>query len=184
MDHQAAYVSAPACIIPREDYYLLALLNSKAGDYFFHQIAAVRRGGYLEYKPMYVSRLPIPPASDWERRTMSELVRCVLYLRNSSHKQVHESVPNDHVSSFFEDVIDGCVYELYFRDHVHEKGIDVLRFLRGQLQSIEDVSQDQAKKVIRTTYETLRQQDNQVRNRLLLIPSRSPDLLLSIIQTR
>jgi hypothetical protein len=39
--------------------YLLGLLNSKALDFVIHSISSTKQGGYFEYKPMYVSKLPI-----------------------------------------------------------------------------------------------------------------------------
>ncbi|RKZ36189.1 MAG: restriction endonuclease subunit R, partial [Gammaproteobacteria bacterium] len=41
--------------------YLLGLLNSQVLDFVLHSIASTKRGGYFEYKPMYVQKLPIRP---------------------------------------------------------------------------------------------------------------------------
>jgi hypothetical protein len=76
--NETYYASAPACIIPIKDLYLLAVLNSKVGDYFFHKTAAVRQGGYLEYKPMYVSQLPIAKPSEIARHGIEEVVVKIL----------------------------------------------------------------------------------------------------------
>ena len=34
--------------------YLLAVLNSKLGDWYIRQLGVTRNGGYFEYKPMFV----------------------------------------------------------------------------------------------------------------------------------
>ena len=47
-------------IIPTDDLFLLGLLNSRVADFFLHAIASTKQGGYYEYKPMYVSQIPIP----------------------------------------------------------------------------------------------------------------------------
>ncbi len=38
---------------------MLGLLNSQLLDFVLHSIASTKQGGYFEYKPMYVQRLPI-----------------------------------------------------------------------------------------------------------------------------
>ena len=40
--------------------YLLAILNSKIADYYIHNLGVIRNGGYFEYKPMFIDKLPVP----------------------------------------------------------------------------------------------------------------------------
>ena len=56
--------------------YLLALLNSKAIDYYIRNLGVTRNGGYFEYKPMFVEHAPIPivSASDELYKTITSLV--------------------------------------------------------------------------------------------------------------
>ena len=58
-DHNGNYSNDKTSIIPTDDLYLLALLNSIVVDSYLHSIAATKQGGYFEYKPSYVSQLPI-----------------------------------------------------------------------------------------------------------------------------
>jgi predicted type IV restriction endonuclease len=46
-------------IIQCDDLYLLGVLNSKCCDFYLKSIASTKQGGYYEYKPMYISKLPI-----------------------------------------------------------------------------------------------------------------------------
>ncbi|MBI4640176.1 MAG: Eco57I restriction-modification methylase domain-containing protein, partial [Candidatus Tectomicrobia bacterium] len=103
-DEGNCYPSAPACLIQTEDMFLLADLNSSLGDYFFHQIAAVRRGGYLEYKPMYVEQLPIAIPSSVQRREIESCIKKIL-----KAKKLDPAA--DTVA--WEREIDRLVYELY-----------------------------------------------------------------------
>ena len=41
--------------------YTIGILNSKVSDFFLHSIASTKQGGYYEYKPMYISQIPIRP---------------------------------------------------------------------------------------------------------------------------
>lgn len=69
------YANAPANTIPTDDLYLLGVLNSSSADFFFSHTAIQRNGGYYEYKPIYVKALPIPKASDKEKKAIEKLVK-------------------------------------------------------------------------------------------------------------
>jgi hypothetical protein len=77
-DTTSSYVSAPANIIPIEDLYLLAILNSPICKLMIALEAATRSGGFLEYKPMYVGKIPVFPASDKQKAPIVERVRTIL----------------------------------------------------------------------------------------------------------
>jgi len=59
-DDSGAYINAPAVILPTNDKFLLAILNSKLIWYFLTNICVVRSGGYIEVKPQYFEQIPIP----------------------------------------------------------------------------------------------------------------------------
>ena len=61
------YVNAPCPMITPFNNYLLAILNSKLGDWYIRQLGVTRNGGYFEYKPMFVSQLPVPQLSKAEQ---------------------------------------------------------------------------------------------------------------------
>jgi len=72
------YVSAPANIIPIETdklFFVLAFLNSKAGEFVLNTISASRQNDYFEYKPMYVSQIPIPDAPDALREKIARVAQ-------------------------------------------------------------------------------------------------------------
>ncbi|CDM98065.1 Putative type IIS restriction/modification enzyme [Limnospira indica PCC 8005] len=69
------HLSAPANLIVSDRPFLLGVLNSQLTNYFIAQIAAVRGGSFLEYKPMYVSQIPIPTASEADKEAIEKLVQ-------------------------------------------------------------------------------------------------------------
>jgi adenine-specific DNA-methyltransferase len=77
-DTAGFYSNDKTTIIPTEDLYLLGLLNSRALDFVMHSISAERRGGYFEYKPMYVAQLPIAHPTLAEHSAIEGLVRKLL----------------------------------------------------------------------------------------------------------
>jgi hypothetical protein len=58
-DNAGFYTNDKTSIIPKDDLYLLGLLNSKVLDFVMSSISSTKQGGYYEYKPMYISKLPI-----------------------------------------------------------------------------------------------------------------------------
>lgn len=72
------YINAPANIITFEkgaSNYLLGVLNSRITQYFIASIGATRAGGFVEYKPMYISQIPIPDAPDDLRGKIAALAQ-------------------------------------------------------------------------------------------------------------
>lgn len=103
-DETGAFISAPANIIPTVDLALLGILNSPVCHWLISLDAAERSGGYLEFKPMYVGKIPIPDVSDDVRENMSALVRRVLDIKKQD--------PGFNVSTL-ETKINSLVYKSY-----------------------------------------------------------------------
>ena len=72
------FVSAPATILTPFSHYLLAVLNSKLSDWYFRLIGVERDGGYYEYKPMFIERLPIPKITAAKQRPFIRLLDRIL----------------------------------------------------------------------------------------------------------
>ena len=61
---EGMFVNAPCPMIVPANDYLLAMLNSKVADYYIRNLGVTRNGGYFEYKPMFIEKLPVPFASN------------------------------------------------------------------------------------------------------------------------
>ena len=59
-----SFINAPSSMIVPASKFLLAVLNSKLADYYIRQLGVTRNGGYFEYKPMFVEKLPVPQNAD------------------------------------------------------------------------------------------------------------------------
>ena len=57
---EGMYINAPATMIVPCNKAILAMLNSKLADYYIRNLGVTRNGGYFEYKPMFIEKLPIP----------------------------------------------------------------------------------------------------------------------------
>lgn len=91
------------CVTDKANY-LLGLLNSQALWWFIQQTAASKQGGFYEFKPMYVTQLPIPPATTKQRSAIEQLVERIMAAKQKN------SVADVAAQ---EQEIDELVYKLY-----------------------------------------------------------------------
>ncbi|MDM8173662.1 Eco57I restriction-modification methylase domain-containing protein [Olivibacter sp. 47] len=85
------FLNAPCSIIVPYNAYLLAILNSKLGDWYIRQKGVTRNGGYFEYKPMFVEQLPVRILSAKDQETFSALVSSpTLENRNEIDAAIYE----------------------------------------------------------------------------------------------
>ena len=83
---EGSIISAPACMLPTSNKALLAVLNSKLVWCYLTNICVVRNGGYIEVKPQYFERIPIPPIDGEYIVLLESLVQTMLDL----NKQLQE----------------------------------------------------------------------------------------------
>lgn len=103
------YSNDKTSIIVSSDWrYLLSVLNSAVSWWWTQQLFASKAGGFFEFKPMYVSAIPIPTASNQQKRCIENFVECVI--RGLAAPE-------------FERLLNGLVYELFFPEDLHAKGI-------------------------------------------------------------
>ena len=68
------FINAPSCMIVPGNKYLLAALNSKVADYYIRTLGVVRNGGFFEYKPMFVEKIPIPKITTEQELVFDEIL--------------------------------------------------------------------------------------------------------------
>ena len=101
---EGTFINAPTTMLTPYSPYLLAVLNSTLLDWYFRQIGVERDGGYYEYKPMFIERLPIPKITAGKQRPFIRLVDRILKAKDADAKAD---------TSALEAEIDRLVYALY-----------------------------------------------------------------------
>ena len=81
---------------------MLAVLNSKVGNWYIRHLGVTRNGGYFEYKPMFVEQLPIPQVSQNVRERFISIVN-----------RIHENKSTGYSTNDLEWEIDKMVFDLY-----------------------------------------------------------------------
>ncbi|KAF5043755.1 Type IIS restriction enzyme Eco57I [anaerobic digester metagenome] len=120
-DTEGYHSNDKTSIIAVNDLYLLGILNSKISDCYLHSIASTKQGGYFEYKPMYISQIPIRPIDPSNPDDVAKHDRMVSLVETML--DLHRRLPSastDHEKALIERQIeatdwqiDTLVYELY-----------------------------------------------------------------------
>jgi hypothetical protein len=158
-------------VVSREDgpsaFFLLGVLNSTPVNYLYSK-------KYLNVaiKAEYLKSTPIPRATDRAMGAIAKLVHCLLGAKARG---------NGTQAQFLEALIDACVMECYFPDHMAERDLLFLDDLVPHLGGYDpDTSETQQRNFLDHFYGTHNAPDSKIRNRLLRIAADSPDLLAVI----
>jgi adenine-specific DNA-methyltransferase len=158
--------------------YLTALLNSKLIAFW------LKHKGKMQGFQFQVDKGPLvelPLIKTDIEHIFASLVDYIIYLKTNSDKRINDYVSNEHLVQTFEDVINACVYELYFEEHMKDKDIDVLQFAKELIKPISNTyKESDSLAIINSVYSKLKEPGNDIRNRILLFATRSEDIILPI----
>lgn len=164
--------------------YLTALLNSKLLTEIFKRFYAGGdlRGGTFRYKKAFLELLPVKKPTAEEKSLFEQLVSMVQFAKSSNCNLSGDfsSQKTDKLvwTTFLEDLIDACVMECYFREHMAERDLLFHDDLAPHLEAYNpDASETEQTKFIEHLYNNLNAPDAVIRNRLLRICTDSPELL-------
>ena len=94
-----------------------------------------------------------------------------------------EEASSSGATSFLEDLIDACVMECYFREHMAERDLLFHDTLAPHLAAYApEASESQQRDFLTHLHQTLNAPSHPIRNRLLRLTADSPDLLAIIKQ--
>lgn len=153
--------------------FILALLNSKLGNWFYRKRFTNDSKLTVNLSKEYVGKIPVKlPPTPLDLRIFTGLVNMLLLSR-----RVGEAVP----AQFLEDLIDACVMECYFREHMAERDLLFLDELAPHLADYKpDAPESQQREFVVQLHGKLNAPSSKIRNRLLRISADSPDLLAVI----
>lgn len=160
----------------RESYwYFLGLLNSQVLWWYLKNTGAVMANGYFRFKPDYLKPFKIPIGN---AENEIELLSLCLYFA-------------DNKSDFFtilSNVLNALVFNLYFPDHMKERGIEVLEFVERDIavvmqgRDFEALSDPEKETVIEKLHALWSDPENEVVKRMGMFKERSPEILKVILE--
>lgn len=147
-----------------ETKYLLALLNSNVLSFYFKSYGKLMDYRY-EYYPGPVGKLRIKNTT--KQKCYSTIVEYLLFLK----KQDLQSVSNQLTPTYFEQIIDGMVYELYFPELLKKHSCEIIQHL-GELPEFTDNMNDEQKmKICQEVFHRLHDKEHPVKINLLRMKS-------------
>lgn len=173
------YCNDTARIITGEHLeYLTALLNSKL---FFFAVKVYYGGGALgstgiRMKHTFFEKFPANLPS--KKSNLSFFTNLIQFSKETFRNSI-----------VFENVVDGIVFNLYFPEHMKERGINVLEFVERDLNEVmqgrefEKLNDTEKEKIIEALHTKWSHPDNEVRNRIKLFAVRSPEILKPILES-
>lgn len=106
-DSVGHYLANTGYVIPVDDGRILPLLNSSVCEWFYQQISPAIQNGYYRFIAQYVEQIPIPMMSE----------------RQAAQADILAQLLNGNANPALEQLVNGLVYELYFPDDLHERGL-------------------------------------------------------------
>ncbi len=122
LDNEGYFCTNTTYFIPGNDLYLLGILNSKLGYYFFNTVCAGLEGGgttYLRFFGQYIENFPVHKLNESDPREKSiyekliSLVKNILTLNRKSPRTPQEQDVQKREIESIDAEIDRLVYELY-----------------------------------------------------------------------
>ena len=151
-------------------FSLVGILNSSVSAFYMKHTAQTSGMGVTRWFKEHVSSIPICKLRDSDMATLSFISRARMHAPSVT-------------SQFLEDLIDACVMECYFRDHMAELDLLFLDDLAPLLENYDSSATEiQQAEFLENLYQTLNAPESPIRNRLLRLTADSPDLLAIIKQ--
>ncbi len=157
LDKGKAYGTMKMFFIPYNPT-VLAILNSSLFDWYarmnFSSLGDPWNGGRLEFKTIYMSKVPIPLSYKKEQRHIELLINYLTFLK-TKHSELSYM--------FFEQLLNSLVFELYFPEEIKTAGKEILKHL-GDLKPItDDISEEKKLAIIQSEFERLYDPNHPVR---------------------
>ena len=164
--------------------YVLAILNSKLMGYYLRIVfnSLKMAGGYINFGVNELNQIPIADTTLKTKLLIGDLVEYIIFIEKNKEK-LTDIVSNYAIQDYFKNILNGCVYELYFKEHMQEQEIDIIDSALEYIKPISQLTTEKDKsEVILNTFITIKKTDNPIRNRLDLFTLRSPEILRPIIE--
>lgn len=145
-------------------WYLLALLNSTLLDFYLQNHSSRFQNGYFSYAKRFISKLPIRKGSTQQQELIGGLGECLQFLYEAGHS-------SSIVASFYEELLDSLVYELYFPEELQSANKQILPHLGDLKPLTDDMSEEEKLAIIQSEFERLYDPNHPVRNNLETLDS-------------
>jgi len=161
--------------------YWMALLNSTVLWFYLKNSGAVLANGYYRYKPAYLKEFPIPQCSEDQEEVIVRLTSYVQFAKANSEKNDRSDI----IIAFLEKLIDGCILEVYFPEHMTENMLDLICPTASVTLPLPEPDTVEARWAKLTSFfDQANHPKHEIRNRLMRMTIDSPDFLGVIMEAK
>lgn len=147
---------------PVELRFILSVLNSKLINVYFKFTSTNTNITTTE-----INSIPIPNITELLKENFSSITNYILYLKS----QEISEISNQLISAYFEQIIDGMVYELYFPELLNQHNRTIIEHL-GELPEItNEMTNDQKMAIINKVFNRLDDKNHPLRVNLFYMNS-------------
>ncbi len=151
---------------------LVAMLNSSIFRYCFRDNFPEYSGNACRLKKIFMDKIPLKKSTTQQAGLFEKLVLLIQFA-----KRAGENAP----AQFLEDLIDACVMECYFGEHMAERDLLFLDDIIPHLAAYDPAaSEARQRDFLVQLHRTFNAPSSKIRNRLLRLTADSPDLLAVI----
>ena len=155
---------------------LIAVLNSSVFRCCFRDNFPELMGNTYELSKIFVDKIPVKKPTAAEVSLFERLVPLIQFAKA-------DAGASPGAAAFLEDLIDACVMESYFREHMAERDLLFHDTVAPHLAAYApEASAAQQRDYLTHLHQTLNAPSHPIRNRLLRLTADSPDLL-AVIKT-
>jgi len=152
---------------PLELKYILSLLNSKLMTYY------VLEKGYLNIKPGKTPQIRVTDVKELpikETRSQAPFIRLVDYILFLKKLELINT-SDQLIPTYFEQIIDGMVYELYFPELLKKHNREIIKHLGELPEYTDSMSDEQKMKICKKVFDRLNDKEHPVRINLFYMNS-------------
>lgn len=165
----------------KEGYkFWMALFNSRLFWWYLKNTGTVLANGFFRFKPDYIKPFPVPELQQTSKgeKIIERLTDFLLYLYDKNNADILTHTSNKRLATHIEEIIDMIFYELYFEQHMKDNQIDVIADLNNyDWSGISDAV------TIEAFYKWYQQSENMVRQKIMLLDTRSNNFIYQIHRT-
>jgi len=167
LDLENRYLGNTAYFFPSGDsgQFLLGLLNSNVFFAYAKRVFVEKQGGWFEVQPDGLESFPIPAASQEQKNQLAVLVDYAIHLAKAfpPENANSDNARDELMKSYFQQLIDAMVYELFFQDELHPAGRYFFKPLAEEkLPALDEIKGDKTAK-LRALFERLFDKDHVLR---------------------
>jgi adenine-specific DNA-methyltransferase len=137
--------------------FMLGLCNSRILDFYWRRVSTPLRGGFFRYFTQFIEQLPVADSSPAQRNSVSLLADYLIRLNRSFAADLERQSTRDPLMlAYWERVLNGLVYELYFPAEVHEAGLHLFDLVdQSNIPDVCVVPESTLLRTLRTKFEEL-----------------------------